>query len=151
MRDFDGDYIDEAIARLEAIEADARPRWGRLDRDGLIEHLIWALMHSMGRSHKVPFMGNALTLWVIGPLVTRGFLPIPKNLQLPKRFRKEGITAREPGTLEDLKDLLRTYLALVQADELEPALHPGFGDIGVDGWARMHVLHFEHHFRQFGV
>ena len=35
--------------------------------------------------------------------------------------------------------------------ELVTGLHPVFGDIGVDGWDRLHVRHFEHHFTQFGV
>ena len=50
-----------------------------------------------------------------------------------------------------LAALLDEYLALVQSGELKTGLHPVFGDIGIDGWARVHVLHFEHHCRQFGL
>ena len=52
---------------------------------------------------------------------------------------------------ETLHAVLETYLELVQAGELVPRAHPVFGDIGVDGWANLHIAHFEHHLKQFGV
>ncbi|MBI4558849.1 MAG: DUF1569 domain-containing protein [Candidatus Hydrogenedentes bacterium] len=32
---------------------------------------------------------------------------------------------------------------------MQPEPHPYFGDIGIDGWSKLHVRHFEHHLRQF--
>jgi hypothetical protein len=151
MQHLDGVYVEQLMARLGRLRADAVPRWGRLRGDTLIEHLIWIVRHSMGRSRKVPFVGNWLTVRVIGPLAVRGWIPTPHNLQLPRSLRAQGIELREPGDLETLHALLEEYLNLVQADELRPGLHPLFGDLGVDGWDRVHVLHFEYHLRQFGV
>jgi len=151
MRHLDTDYVEELVARLRAIPDDAVPRWGMLRKDTLIEHLVWVLRHSLGRSTKVPYLGNWFSCHLLAPLVLRGLVPIPKNLQLPRRLRARGVTLREPGDLETLHALLEEYLNLVQADELRPARHPVLGDIGVDGWERLHLLHFAHHLRQFGA
>lgn len=151
MRHLDNDYVEEVMARLKDIAPDAKPAWGTLDRQGLVEHLIWTVRHSMGRSTTVPFLGNWVSRLIFAPLVLHGIVPIPKNVKFPRWLTKSGFNGREPGDEETLHALLEEYLNLVQADELNPAKHPVFGDIGVDGWDRMHVRHFEHHFRQFGV
>ncbi|HPO16427.1 MAG TPA: DUF1569 domain-containing protein [Candidatus Hydrogenedentes bacterium] len=151
MRHLDNDTVNEIIQRLNNITLDTVPKWGQLRRDTLIEHLIWVVKHSMGRSKQVPFFGNWFTRRIVGPAFLTGLFPIPKNLQLPKALSAQGIVAREPGDLNTLRILLEEYLALVQADELKTGLHPAFGDIGVDGWDRIHIMHFEHHLRQFGV
>jgi len=51
--------------------------------------------------------------------------------------------------IETLHATMLDYLNLVQTGELQTEPHPLFGDIGVDGWAAVHVRHFEHHLRQF--
>jgi len=151
MPHMDSTYVNQAILRLKKIPDDATPKWGKLRKDSLICHLIWALKHSMDRSKQVPIMSNFFTAKIIAPLVLNGIVPIPKNVKLPKSVRNGGATMQEPGDMETLQALLEEYIALVQADELKTAHHPAFGDIGVDGWDKMHVRHFEHHFKQFGV
>ena len=151
MEHFDTDYMERLIARIGRIAPDTVPRWGVLRRDTLIEHLIWVVLHSMGRSNQMSFQGSWFSVHVMGPLLMHGLISIPKNIQIPKKLREEGVTMREPGDMDSLRHLLEEYLNLVQADELHPAPHPVFGDIGIDGWDRAHVLHFEHHLRQFGV
>lgn len=105
----------------------------------------------MGRSARVPYAGNWVMSNVVGPLALRGWLPLNATAGLPASLRAQGIEGREPGDLETLHALLEEYLALVQADELTPAPHPRFGHLGIDGWDRLHVRHFEHHLRQFGA
>jgi len=151
MRHLDVDFVNEVMQRLGRIPADAVPRSGKLRRDTLIEHLIWVVRHSMGRSQQVPFFGNWFSCHLLAPFAARGLFFIPKNLQFPAHLRAQGVTGREPGDLEDLHALLEEYMGLVQADELTPAPHPFFGDVGIDGWDRLHVRHFCHHLRQFGV
>jgi hypothetical protein len=151
MQHLDADYVDEVLRRIDAIPDDAVPRWGKLRKPQLIEHLIWTVEHAMGRSKQLSFRGNWFTRRILAPVILSGFIRMPKNVRLPKRLEAQGITLREPGNLDTLSGLLDEYIALVQADELHTAMHPIFGDIGIDGWERMHILHFEHHLRQFGV
>ena len=150
MRHFDADFIRDFMERFKSIQTDSVPKWGSLRRGTLIEHLVWALRHAMGRSAQVPHFGTWFTRNIVGKAFLAGLLPMPRNIQFPKHLRDQGITAREPGDIETLEALLEEYVNLVQADELKSAPHPVFGDIGVDGWDRMHVRHFEHHLKQFG-
>lgn len=149
MHHFDGDYVEEVVERLGTIRRDAVPHWGSLTRDSMIEHLIWSLRHSMGRSRTIPFFGNCMTRYVWRPLIFSGVIALPRNLALPEHLQRQGLVPREPGDLETLQAILEEYLSLVQADELQPAPHPAYGRLGIDGWDRFHVLHFEHHLRQF--
>lgn len=146
MRDFDHDYVEEAIGRLKQLKAGASPAWGKMTPEQMIEHLANSVRYSMGRLGDVPDKSNWLLRRIVAPLIMRGVIRIPKNIRgsdFPKRPYRDD--------LETLHAVLEEYLAVVQAGELEPKPHPGFGDIGVDGWAAMHYLHFEHHLRQFGV
>jgi hypothetical protein len=151
MHHFDGDYAEEVVKRLGSIRKDAEPRWGDLRRDSLIEHLIWAMRHSMGRSRTVPFVGNCFTRYVARPLILIGAVPLSKDSRTARSLRRQGLRTQEPGDLETLHALVEEYLGLVQADELQPAPHPTFGRLDIDGWDRFHVLHFEDHLKQFGT
>jgi len=150
MHHFDGDYAEEVVGRLGKIRKDAVPRWGELNRDGMIEHLIWAMRHSMGRSRTIPFVGNCFTRYVARPLILAGALPLSRSSHASRALQRQGLRTREPGDLETLQALFEEYLGLVQADELQPAPHPTLGRLGIDGWDRFHVIHFEHHLNQFG-
>ncbi len=144
VQPFDHDYAESLLLRVGRIPADAKPAWGTLTRDGLVAHLADALRYAMRRSPALPFSGNWFSTHIIGPLIINGIAPMPKNVKgvrLPSA----------PCDIEGLHALLDEYLHRVQSGDLNPPLHPFFGDIGVDKWAKLHVVHFEHHLRQFGV
>ncbi len=145
MRHFDHDYAEEVLERLSSIPPDAKPRWGGLTREQLYAHLTNALRYSMGRSGEPMNHSTWLSRNIIGPLILHGLLRIPKNVRIP------GLGDIPDGSLETLQAVTEDYLNLVQADEFDPFPHVYFGDLGVDDWARLHVAHFEHHLRQFGV
>lgn len=151
MAHVDMNLVREIVERLRRIPEDAVPRGGDLTKQALIQHFIWTLRHCLGKSTRVPFYGNALSCHVTGPLVLHGVLPFPRECRLPKRLQARGISLFEPGNLDTLQALLEEYLSLVQADELRPARHPRFGELGIDGWDRFHARHFAHHLRQFSV
>ena len=145
MRPFDHDFADEILERLGSISREAKPRWGRLTRDQLFAHLTDSLRYSMGRGGPPMNQSTWVSRNIIGPLLLHGWLRIPKNIRVPGRGEMPN------GDLETLHAVLEEYLNLVQADELEPYPDTYFGELGVDDWARLHVVHFEHHLRQFGV
>ena len=148
MRDFDRDFAEEVIERLAALPPDRAPRWGVMRATDLVPHLTHTMLWSMGEREAPNFTGNWLTTRVIGPMVVRGWLPIVKNVRITI---PEGTNGEGNDTLNDLRAVISIYLAAVESGALHPSKHPLFGDIGVDGWARMHVRHFEHHFTQFDL
>lgn len=146
MRAFDHDYVNELVARLGALQPDARPAWGTLTPDQMVGHLIETVRYTMGREPDVPFVGNWFMRTVVGPLIMNGIIPIPKNVKAP---RPNPNAPWPTGDVETLHAALEDYLNLAQTGDLHPPYHPVFGEIGVDGWAKMHVRHFEHHLKQF--
>jgi len=143
--------IDEFIVRLESIPDDARPKWGTLDKAGVIEHLIFAVRGPMGQTdRKIPPMGNFLLRNIVGPLLINGLLPMPKNIPL-KDTDGGAFNSREPGDLNDLRATLEDFCARRKEPGFAFAEHPAFGAIGPDGWDKLHYQHFNHHCRQFGV
>jgi hypothetical protein len=148
MREFDRDFADEIVARLTALPADRTPRWGVMRAHELVPHLTHSVLWSMGRREAPAFIGNWATKNLIGPLIVNGWLPILKNVRIPIR---EGTNGSGRETITDLRAALDDYLAAVETGSIQTAAHPLFGDIGIDGWARMHVRHFQHHFKQFDL
>lgn len=149
MRAFDHDFVNELMTKLGRLKPDSKPRWGGMTSGQLITHLVTTVRYSMGQGGDIPFAGNWFTVHVIGPLVIHGLVPIPKNVKAPAGL----LQPSEPiqTDLETLHAVLERYLNLVQSGELTPKPHPIFGDIGIDGWAKMHVRHFNHHLKQFGL
>jgi hypothetical protein len=147
MRSLDHDYVTELIARLGRLRPDTKPAWGSLTPDRMVGHLTATVRYSMGRGSSLRTSGNWFLRHIVGPLVINGIVRVPRNVKTPARDNQDFPS----GDAETLHAVLEEYLTLVQSDELQPAPHPAFGDIGVDGWAKMHVVHFEHHLRQFGL
>jgi hypothetical protein len=145
MRTFDHDYAEEVLTRLKNVPQDATPCWGYLTRDQLYAHLTNALRYSMGRSGEPVNNSNWFSRNIIRPLLLWGVLRIPKNVKIP------GLDQIPDGDLETLQAVIEDYLSLVQADEFEPYPHIFFGELDVDKWGRLHVVHFEHHLRQFNA
>lgn len=144
MHDFDHDYVEEAIGRLKRLESHTKPAWGTMTPAAMIEHLANTVRYSMGRLGDLPDQSHWWLRHIVYPLLVHGIIGIPRNTPGPA-YPSRGYT----GDVETLHAILDEYLALVQAGELEPKSHPAFGPIGVDGWAAIHYLHFEHHLRQF--
>lgn len=146
--EFDLDFVEDVIVRLEGLKPNTAPLWGALSPAGMRSHLIVSLRYAMGQYGASPQSGNWFTRIVLRRLILWGIVPIPRNVRLPFPTRPDEAPPRD---LESLHAVLEEYLDLVQAGALVPPPHPVFGDLGIDGWARFHVLHVEHHLKQFGL
>lgn len=151
MRKFDRNYAKEVIERLRRLQPGVQPKWGVLKSDELVPHLIGTMRYSMGDLEEQHFMGNWITLKVVGPLLMNGILPMPKGVQFKDSKGKPQPALSAPGNLDDLEAEIERYIAGSEAGSLDTARHGVFGDLDADGWAKMHVVHFNHHLKQFGL
>lgn len=139
-------YKEELTERLRKLDADTVPQWGKMTPDDLIPHFAFVIRYSMGEGKPTRFK-KSFVRTIAKPFVFAGLLKLPKNVRVNVPDYSEE-TVRTP---DDLSALLDEYLAAAETGALETNPHPAFGDIGVDGWARFHIIHFEHHMTQFGL
>lgn len=151
MPKLDRTFAKEAVERLGKLQPDAKPKWGELGPDEMIRHLIGTMNYSMGKQGEQHFNGNWFFVNVVGPLAVNGILPLPKNVKFKT---SEGVTApalTDEGDLDTLAAAIEEFIAADEAGTLKTPRHAFFGDIGPEGWSKLHVIHFKHHFKQYGL
>lgn len=152
MPKIDDAFTNNTAARFAALDADAKPQWGKLRGDQVVGHLISAFRYSMGDTPGVlPDMSNFVTRNMVGPLLLMGLLPIPKNIPLKDGKGRPMDAPIAEGDAETLREVMQEFRERLAAGTLNCAPHPVFGDIGPAGWDKMHYRHVRHHMRQFGL
>lgn len=150
MRHLDHEFVREVVERLEGLGPEARPHWGTMSPAAMVAHLAASIRYTLGRAGGFSDASTWYSRCIIRPLIFYGILRLPKNIKLPRPLGAPP-APRDDDDIETLHALLDEYINLVQAGEIHPPPHPFFGELGVDGWDRLHVIHFEHHLRQFGI
>lgn len=151
MKTLDHDAETQILDRLQRLALDKKPEWGSLTPAGMVRHLTDSLRISMGRGPTAEDTSSWFSRRIVAPLIIRRIVPMPKNVKAPIPMAPSRNTSALSSEIETLHAVLDDYLKLVQTGELEPAPHPYFGGIGIDGWAKLHCIHIDHHLRQFGV
>ena len=147
MRSFDQGFITDTLGRLEALLPDAQPQWGTMTAPEMVTHLAFSLRFSLGQLPEVPVIGGLVGHWIVAPLVLNGIIKLPRNIK----------GAQWPGETEAkcdvdaVRDEFHAFYDGTRAGVLAPPPHPFFGDIGPRGWTKLHVVHTDHHLRQFGI
>lgn len=146
IRAYDQTFVDEAMVEFAALTPDQVPVWGAMRPPQLFAHLTTAVRYGLGKEALSPPEGGMLIRKVLCPLLLSGLLRMPKNVTKPKMYDAEA----PEGTLESFRAEVDEFLARLQDGTLDPPPHPALGDLGPAGWSKLHVIHFEHHLRQFG-
>ena len=151
MNGIDQGFVANSAERLRALPPDRKPKWGKLTAPELVPHLIGAFKSSMGELPPTKFIGNWFTTTVLPPIVYTGWLMPPKNIKLLNE-KGEAIPALSvPGSIEDLAAVMEEFIRGRDSGTLKTTAHPLFGDVGPEGWGKVHVVHMRHHFKQFGI
>ncbi len=142
--------LPDVLARLHKLTDDSTPQWGEFHPGAMLNHLRRALAASLG----VTKFEDMSTWWlrnITCPRVMWGLKRIPKaTIKLPEHFvdTRPKKVASEIGRFEMQ---LNDFLDACDKDLTRREMHPYFGLLPLKTWQRWHWLHFDHHFRQFGV
>lgn len=136
--------------RFNKIVPDAAPKFGTLPPAGMFRHLQTILEMSLGQSSH-PDISNWFTRNIVRPLVFDIITRWPGGkLKAPDSF-----TPAAQGDYEAEKvrlfQLMEEFTRLAQDHPEMKTNHALFGPVELSDWQKMHGVHFEHHFRQFGV
>ena len=147
LRDrFLGRLLPEALA---ALREDARPAWGAMTAQQMVEHLAWVFEISIGEASvecSVPEERRAR--W-------KAFLF--DATPMPREFRNPALVAglpflRHAGLAEAKAALSRVVDLFLEHWRAAPAaahVHPTFGPLLAEEWSRSHFKHVYHHLLQF--
>lgn len=152
MKGLDREFATAAIERLSKLARDAKPKWGTMTADEVVPHLIAAIRSSTGEIEPPAFIGNWFTKTILPPIVYTGLLLPPKNLKTKSSDGTEHPVQKCEGDLDTLAETIEDFIARLESGSLtKTTVHPLFGDIGAENWAKVHILHYKHHFKQFGI
>lgn len=140
---------DLFFERIDAIEGDTAPRWGKMDAIHMFAHLLHSVRASL---EEIPdaYHGSFFLKYVMRFLAFHTALPWPKGLETAP-----GYVVEPEGDFGSVKEDLKSAIArFVRASGETPerrTLHPRFVMQALGYWPRLHGRHMEHHFQQFGV
>lgn len=136
---------------LSALRDDTRPGWGKMTARQMVEHLVWAAEISTGRVQAECFFPEEQRERL------KAFLhdnrPTPHEFQNPALaaglppLRSSGLAAATAALRAEMDRFLREAVATPSTARM----HPVFGPIGSEEWARSHFKHCYHHLLQFGL
>ena len=140
--------------QLSKLEADREPLWGEMDALRMIAHLRRVLQVSLGEAEErseamVPSWIGRIVGWLFFDVFTRWPPARRGNNPAPEMF-----PVAAHGFEEERRLLVEALERFVERSENAPEerhMNPVLGLIPLKRWARVHGVHYEHHYRQFGL
>ena len=146
----DRDNLDYHRACIGRLMADTTPNWGTMTPDRLCAHLAFFIRISLNEAGDlkpaVPRFLQPVLRWLFFEVITSW----PKSIKSPAFM-----TPPAQDTFEQERDTLLAELArfteTLEQDPSRLGYSPAFGNNPLSYWARLHGVHLNHHYKQFGL
>ncbi|MCA9322456.1 MAG: DUF1569 domain-containing protein [Planctomycetes bacterium] len=145
---FDSDHCQRIVGRIESIDPDTKPLWGKMNLAQTLAHLRKPIEVALGervlpRSFLGRMLGGLVKKGAVGPKPFKQGLPTdPRLLESDPK----GVGAEKSALLEKLRSLCEGGPAALTKDP-----HPFFGRLTTAEWDSLMSKHLDHHLRQFGA
>lgn len=138
------------IARLENLDENRRPGWGKMNVQQVVPHLTDPLRAAIG-DRQVPMMPGIFSKFPVNQIVV-WWMPWPKAAPTSPEFLPGTGGTAAAEFLQDKQTLLLTIHRFANhASEGRFSPSPVFGRLSNRAWGRLMWRHLDHHLRQFGV
>jgi hypothetical protein len=143
---FDERLHGDLLARVNRIAGDMRPKWGKMNAEQMLTHLVESMKLATGELvaplEKLPIRHAPLRQLIVY------WLPWPKSSPT-----SPSLLPANSATIERSKSELARLLADISARKTQKQWpqHPAFGALSRRGWGVLTLRHLEHHLKQFGV
>lgn len=149
---FDPDVMNEIRMRIQHLDQDSKPKWGRLNAAQMTRHLNEAARMAFDEVI-VPDQSNFLTRTIVKWMFLANIKPPGREKGNIKTFPQVDIVAL--GTpVNSLKEEIGEYLLTAQrlcnTSKLS-ARHPLFGKMSHSDWGYLTYAHADYHLTQFNV
>lgn len=143
---FSTDAHNEILNRIEQLDANTKPQWGKMSVGQMAHHCQFPLHIILEKKDY-----NLKPNWLVNLLFKKSMYsdkPWRKNMPTVPRFK-----AREDKDFSEEKPKLINLLEELHAqkDRVDWQPHPAFGKLTKDQWGKMQYKHLDHHLQQFGV
>lgn len=142
----------EILTRIAAIEEGQLRMWGTMSAHEMICHMT-EYMQTANGSVTIDVFPRPVTfvLRLLKPIILR-MNSIPKNARTAKGWATAKGEGLQPSDFSlDQQVLLHVVRQFgARNPNAMEAMHPFFGPVTNEVWARMAYIHFDHHLRQFG-
>lgn len=146
---FDKEVSNELIERINKLNEQSQPKWGKMSADQMLAHCNVAYEFVFDKKHPKP-KG-------LKKLILKTFV---KKFVVGEKSYKENIRTAPEFLISDKKNFdtektrLTTYIAKVQElgeDFFDNKESHSFGKLTKTEWSNMFYKHLDHHLRQFEV
>ena len=144
-------FLDKNLVRskLSMLKEEAKPVFGKMNGQQMIEHLSFLLQISNGKVAADYYVSDEKTARRKPFLNTEGELQVgfkaPMLSEEPNELKFHSVGEAINDLFIQL-DHFNLHFETAKAEN-----HPFFGELDYDYWKKFHVKHFTHHFKQFSL
>lgn len=140
------------IQKLRQLDPDAKPNWGLMTPQHMVEHLIVIFKIANG---SIPS-----ELYIDEEKIPRQQAFLRSDKEFPKHIRIKNLHEDKPlplrmesmeAAIEKLDKEIVKFEEVFEAEPDQKTVHPIFGALDYDDWVTFHRKHTTHHFKQFGL
>lgn len=143
--------VSEISGILDKLQIEAKPNWGKLTPQYMVEHLSATIRYSNGKvRHNLLTPEKHLEKYRAVLFADEDF---PKFFKSPV-FEKDLPKLNNANIAEAKHELIKEIEAFRTYFEKRPGIkeiHAIFGELNYEEWLIYHNKHFQHHFKQFNL
>lgn len=144
---WDSSFRASLADRVKRLNADAKPRWGKLNATGMLAHVNDSYRMALGDLYVKP-KNLPLRYTPIKQLVIY-VAPFPKGAPTAPELIARCDSANLADEQRAYTELLARLAAVTPATKMQD--HPAFGKLTHRAYGVLIARHTDHHFRQFGL
>ena len=141
----------EIKGRITSLNDKSIRLWGKMSVNEMICHCSDQVKMAVG---EIPtkYVGNFFLKTFVKHIILLG-MPAPKGKVETVPELKQGVKGTIPITIEQDKETLLSFIQTFKdkIDKSTNVIHPAFGKLTTEQWARLCYIHLDHHLKQFGV
>lgn len=142
--------LESILSYLNKLEVNAKPAWGSMSAQRMVEHLTDTLRIATGKNPQSLLVPEDRLPKML--MFLESDKPMAQNIEVP--FAKAETTLRNEELELAIDEFVEEYLEfmeLFESDSTFTSLHPYYGPLNHEQWNRLNQKHLTHHFKQFNL
>ncbi len=142
--------IEVVLSLLSKLDTNAKPLWGNMSAQRMVEHLADALKVSNGKLKVEMVISEDKLDRMVAFLMSDK--PMAKNIEVS--FAGKDVPLRHDEIELAIDEVVEEWIDFEELFASQDGLkisHSYYGPLDFQQWMRLHAKHFTHHLEQFGI